>query len=107
MAARPPSASPTDVAVEVVDVGRPATTKLTVDDVAVSGTDIREGSTAVVAAGLLNAGALSVRGVRVRLVLEGPQRIEQTQSVTIAGRLRQVLRFDGAADPGRNLSGIR
>jgi len=78
--------------VELIDVGRPLTTNLAVEDLVAEQTDLRDGKPVTIAARVLNAGAFRARDIRVTLSLAGRAAIEQT--VTLAGRSRQLVRFD-------------
>ncbi len=57
--------------VELIDVGRPLTTNLAVEDVLAEQTDLRDGKPVIVAARVFNAGVFPARDVRVRLSLDG------------------------------------
>jgi hypothetical protein len=78
--------------VELIDVGRPLTTNLAVDDIVAGRTDLRDGKPVTVTARLFNAGVLPARDVRIRLALEGRSEIEKV--ATLAGHSRQLVRFD-------------
>ena len=84
---------PGDIAVEVVDVGRPLARNLAIDDVLATRTDLRPGEPTLVTARLLNAGPFAARDVTVRLSLAGAATVEQTATVTVEGGSRQVVRF--------------
>jgi Aerotolerance regulator N-terminal/von Willebrand factor type A domain len=83
---------PTGTDVEVIDVGRPLTKNLAVEDVAAEHTDLREGKPVTITARVFNAGIFPARDIRVRLLVAGMAGMEQT--VTLAGRSRQLVRFE-------------
>jgi hypothetical protein len=90
---------PTTVEVELVDVGRPLTRNLAVEDVAATQTTLRGGRPVTVAARVLNAGAFRARDVRVRLALAGRPAVER--AATLDAHSRQLVRFDVPIDrPG-------
>jgi hypothetical protein len=90
---------PQAVDVELVDVGRPLTTNLAVEDVVAEQTDLRGGRPVTVAARVFNAGAFRARDVRVRLSLEGRPAVERT--ATLDAHSRQLIRFEVPIDqPG-------
>jgi len=78
--------------VELIDVGRPLTTNLAVEDVVAEQTNLRDGKPVTITARVFNAGIFPARDIRVRLVLAGKAGIEQT--VTLAGHSRQLVRFE-------------
>ena len=78
--------------VELIDVGRPLTTNLAVEDVVAEQTNLRDGKPVIITARVFNAGIFPARDIKVRLALEGVAAIEQT--VTLAGHSRQLVRFD-------------
>ncbi len=78
--------------VELIDVGRPLTTNLAVEDVVAEQTNLRDGKPVIIAARVLNAGAFRARDIRVRLSLSGRAAIEQ--KATLAGHSRQLVRFE-------------
>jgi hypothetical protein len=84
---------PADVSVEVVDVGKTHTANLAVDEVLPARTDLRSDAPALIAARVFNAGPFAAKDVAVKLVLEGPEKVERTQTVTVEGDSRQVVRF--------------
>jgi hypothetical protein len=88
-------AFPADVAVEVIEVGKPLVKNLAVESAEATRTELRPGESVAVTAGILNAGPFPARDVRVRLVLEadGVKLPEQTQAIEIAGGSRQQVRF--------------
>ena len=69
---------PPNVEVELIDVGRPLTTNLAVEDVLAEQTDLRAAQPVTVAARVFNAGVFPARDVRVRLSLEGKPPVEKT-----------------------------
>jgi hypothetical protein len=83
---------PPGAKVEWIDVGRPVTTNLAVEDVLAEQTDLKGGKPVIVAARLYNAGVFPVRNARVTLSLEGKPPVERT--VSIDGRSRQNVRFE-------------
>ena len=90
---------PQTVDVELVDVGRPLTTNLAVEDVVAEQTNLRGGQPMTVAARVFNAGAFRARDVRVRLALEGRPAVERT--ATLDAHSRQLVRFEVPIDrPG-------
>jgi hypothetical protein len=90
---------PPSVDVELVDVGRPLTTNLAVEEVVAERTDLRGGRPVTVAARVCNAGAFRARDVRVRLALEGRPAVERT--ATLDAHSRQLVRFELPIDrPG-------
>jgi hypothetical protein len=85
---------PGAVPVEVVDVGRPVTQNLAIDDALATRTAYRPGRPVEVAARVFNAGLFPAPVVPVRLVLDGGgPRVDLTRSVAVAGNARQVVRF--------------
>jgi hypothetical protein len=88
-------AFPADVAVEVIEIGKPLMTNLAVESAEATRTELRPGESATVTASILNAGPFPARDVRVRLVLEanGVKLPEQTQAIEIAAGSRQQVRF--------------
>ncbi len=78
--------------VELIDVGRPLTTNLAVEDVVAEQTNLRDGTPVTIAARVLNAGVFRARDIRVRLSLSVMAAIEQ--KATLAGHSRQLVRFD-------------
>jgi hypothetical protein len=85
---------PSDVPVEVIEIGKAPVGNLAVETAETPQTLVRSGEPVEVAAGVVNAGAFPARGVRVRLVLEGPgPRVEQAQTLALGAGTRQVVRF--------------
>ena len=62
---------PDSAMVTIVDVGRPLTRNLAVDDVQVEQTDLRPGTPVTVAARIANCSPFPARGVRLTLSLDG------------------------------------
>ena len=83
---------PPGVDVAIIDVGRPLTRNLAVEDVQAERTDLRDRQPVSVAARVFNAGVFPARDVRVTLALEGVPAIVQT--VTVAGHERRLVRFE-------------
>jgi Aerotolerance regulator N-terminal/von Willebrand factor type A domain len=83
---------PPTTEIEVIDVGRPLTTNLAVEEVLTEQTELKDGKPISVAARVFNAGVLPARSVRVSLSLEGRPPIEKTMSID--GHSRQLVRFD-------------
>jgi hypothetical protein len=91
--ASPAETLPPDVAVQVIEVGRPLIRNLAVVAVEASATTLRDKQPVVVTAQVRNAGPFPVRDVRVRLVLEGAGKAEQTQTIAVAATSAQKVRF--------------
>jgi hypothetical protein len=89
----PSEALPPNVAVEVVEAGRPLIRNLAVVGAEAAETSLRDKQPVVVVAQVRNAGPLPARDVRVRLSLEGAGRAEQTQTVAVPAASVQELRF--------------
>jgi hypothetical protein len=83
---------PPEVNVDVIDVGRPVTKNLAVEEIRAEETDLRDGKPVVVTARVLNSGLFPVREAQVRLSFDGQPAIAQT--VAIEGRSRRLVRFE-------------
>ena len=83
---------PPGVDVAIIDVGRPLTRNLAVEDVQAERTDLRDRQPVSVAARVFNAGLFPARDVRVTIALEGVPAIVQT--VNVAGHERRLVRFE-------------
>ncbi len=83
---------PPDAEVELIDVGRPLTTNLAVEDVLAEQTDLRDGKPVIVTARVFNAGVFPARDVQRQAVARGKPPIEKT--VSIDGHSRQLVRFE-------------
>jgi hypothetical protein len=80
-----------DVAVTVVEVGRPLVRNLAVVGAEAAATPYRPGEPVTVTAQVRNPGAFAARDVRLRLVLAGPDKVDQAQTVTVpAASLKEV-----------------
>jgi hypothetical protein len=82
-----------DLAVSVVQVGKPLVKNLAVVRAEAAPLLIRPGVAIVVSALVRNAGAFPARDVRVRLSLEGPEKVQQAQRITVAPLSTQEVRF--------------
>jgi hypothetical protein len=78
--------------VELIDVGRPLTKNLAVEDVVADQTNLHESKPVSVAARVFNAGLFPAPDIRVRLSLDGRAPIERT--ATLAGHSRHLVRFE-------------
>ena len=70
--------------VDMIDVGRPVTRNLAVDEVQADQTDLRKGKPVRVTARVFNAGLFPARDVLVRLVLEGKVRSSRASPLQAA-----------------------
>jgi hypothetical protein len=85
---------PPDVAVEVIEVGRPLVKNLAVVRAEASETTLRDQQPVVVSSHLRNAGAFPARDVRVQLVLEGAgTKVKQQQTLQLAANSLQEVHF--------------
>jgi hypothetical protein len=89
----PAETLPPDVAVEVIEVGRPLLRNLAVVAAEASETTLRDKKPVVVTAQVRNAGPFPARDVRVRLALEGAGKVQQTQTVSVPAASVQEVRF--------------
>src|SRR4029077_8859679 len=91
----PPSEGfPPNVGVGIVEVGSQLVANLAVEAVETPQAILRPDQPIVVAATLANAGALPARNVTVGLLREGGgARHEETQTVSLPGAARKVVRF--------------
>jgi hypothetical protein len=98
----PTESLPPDVAVEVVEVGRPLVRNLAVVQAEVGQTVLRDKQPVVVSAHVRNAGPFVARDVRVRLVLDGAgTKVEQRQTLQVpANSLHEVHFSVPVARPG-------
>jgi hypothetical protein len=86
------NAFPPNAEFELIDVGRPLTTNLAVEDVLAEQTELRTGAPVIVTARVFNSGVFPARDVRVRLSLEGKPPVET--DVSIDGQSRKLVRFE-------------
>jgi hypothetical protein len=100
--AAPTESLPPNVAVEVMEVGRPLVRNLAVIGAETGQTTLRDRQPVVVTAQVRNAGPFPAREVRVRLVLEGAgKRAEQSQALPVAANSVQEVHFSvPVARPG-------
>jgi hypothetical protein len=89
----PTEGLPPDVAVEVIEAGRPLIGNLAVVGAEASETTLRDKKPVVVTAQVRNAGPFPVRDVRIRLALEGAAKVEQAQTVSLPADSVQEVRF--------------
>jgi hypothetical protein len=90
----PPDGFPTGIDFDVVDVGKNLRGNLAVDDARAVVEEIREGTPPLVSALVFNGGSFAVRGVAVRLSLEGPGgKFQLTETIDITGLGRREVRF--------------
>ena len=88
---RPDSPFPDTATVAIVDVGRPLSRNLAVEDVQVEQADIRPGLPTTLAARIANTGLFAVRNVGLTLSLDKRPRAHQT--VRLEPHARQIVRF--------------
>ncbi|HJT76880.1 MAG TPA: BatA domain-containing protein [Gemmataceae bacterium] len=93
---KPDDGLPADVAVQVIEVGRPLVRNLAVVAAEAATTPFRAGEPVAVTAQVRNPGAFTARDVRVRLVLNGPDKVDQTQTVTVPAASMQEVHFSVA-----------
>ena len=90
---------PAGTAIELVDVGRPLTTNLAIEEITAEQTELKGGKPPVIAARVYNAGVFPARDLHVSLSLNGKPAVEKT--VSIDGRSRQLVRFEAPVnEPG-------
>lgn len=89
----PAEALPPDVSVEVVEVGKALIRNLAVVRAEADDAPYRPHEPLTVRAQVRNAGAFPVSGVRVRLMLEGAGKIDQTQTVAVPAVTLQDVNF--------------
>jgi Aerotolerance regulator N-terminal/von Willebrand factor type A domain len=83
---------PPTTEIALIDVGRPLTTNLAVEELLAERTELKDGKPLSVAARVFNAGVFPARDVPVSLSLDGEPAIEKT--VSIDGHSRQLVRFE-------------
>jgi hypothetical protein len=84
---------PADVAVEIVEVGKPLLRNLAVVAAEADGAPYRDKEPLTVLARVRNAGLFAAREVHVRVSLDGPGKVEQTQTVAVPATGEQDVRF--------------
>jgi hypothetical protein len=89
----PSEGMPPDVAVEIVEVGKPLVRNLAVVAAEAEDAPFRNGEPFTVLAQVRNAGPFPAKDVRVRLLLEGAGKWEQTQTVSVPALALQDVRF--------------
>jgi hypothetical protein len=90
----PTEGLPPDVAVEVIEIGRPLVRNLAVVQAEATETTLRDRQPVAVTAQVRNAGPFLARGVRIRLVLDGSGAgIEQHQTLQITAKSVQEVHF--------------
>jgi hypothetical protein len=82
-----------DLPVTVVQIGKPLVKNLAIVRVEAAPLLIRPGVPIVVTALVRNAGPLPARDVRIRLALEGAEKVQQAQRITVAPLSTQEVRF--------------
>ncbi len=96
---RPDYPFPDTATVTIVDVGRPLSRNLAVEDVQVELADLRPGLPTTLAARIVNTGAFPARDVRLTLSLDRVSPVDKT--VKLDAHARQVVRFPIALEePG-------
>ena len=84
---------PADVAVSVVEVGKPLIRNLAVVGAEAAATPFGEKEPLAVTAQVRNAGAFAAREVHVRLSLDGPGKVEQARTVAVPAASVQEVGF--------------
>lgn len=87
---------PSEVPVEVIEIGKAPITNFAVELAEATQTMIRPGEAIQVSARAVNAGPFPARNIQVRLVLEGPfekPKQEQVQTLTLPPASHQLVQF--------------